>query len=146
MDPFRRIAPIPRLIASSLAILGLLGHGLAMLAVSLLGPQPVAAQQSAGTPDFPIYMEICAADGLTKWVASGLPGEEDPGPTAPPSGKIDGCPVCTAFAQAGPADLPALLVLREDAPRGRGGVPPLHQVAAASPAERLSLSRGPPAA
>lgn len=144
----RRTAPLQgpalgrflRLTAATLAVVGLLGHGLAMLAVSLLA-QPDAAAQT----DFPAVLEICAADGLKRTVSSGLPGEQEQKPAGPVSGKFSGCPVCTAFAQAGPADLTTVAVLGGDhvrpaAPR------PAHQIAAATPDKLLALSRGPPAA
>lgn len=132
-----------RLTAGLLAVLGLLGHGLAMLLVGLLAGAPAAAQT-----DFPAFLEICSADGLTGVVATELAaggeenGDEERGPA---SGKIDGCPVCTAFAQNGAADLPEQL-----APIGHKEAPararPAHQIAAPAPADRLALSRGPPAA
>jgi hypothetical protein len=132
-----------RLAASFLAVVGLLGHGLAMLLVSQLAQAPaasVAAQQG-----FPAFVEICTADGLRKVARANLPGGKDETPAAPRHSKIDGCPVCTAFAQNGPADLPAAVVperrnLRPAAPR------PLHQVAVAAPERLRALSRGPPAA
>ena len=140
----RRNARILRLsgtmLAVTLAIGGLLGHGLAMLAVSLLAQPPAAAQ--AG---FPAFVEICAADGLTRVVASEQPGGEDGKPAAPASGKIDGCPICSAFAQSGPADLPAALALAVPEVRA-ADQPPTHQIAAAAPGRLLALSRGPPAA
>ncbi len=145
----RRNARILRLTATllavTLAIGGLLGHGLAMLAVSLLTQPPAAAQ-----PGFPAFIEICAADGLTRVVASELPtsgmaGGEDGKPAAPASGKINGCPVCSAFAQSGPADLPAALALAHPE-TGAGDLPATHQIAAPAPGRLLALSRGPPAA
>lgn len=133
---------ILRLAASSLAVVGLLGHGLAMLLVSQLAQapaDPVAAQQ-----EFPAFVEICTGEGLRKVARADLPGEDGETPAAPRHGKVKGCPVCTAFAQNGPADLPAAVVperrnLRPAAPR------PLHQVAAAAPERLRALSRGPPA-
>ncbi|WP_193370205.1 DUF2946 family protein [Pelagibius marinus] len=132
----------PRLAASFLAVVGLLGHGLAMLLVGQLAQSPsssVAAQQA-----YPAFVEICTADGLRRLARADLPGEEDETPAAPRHGKIDACPVCTAFAQNGPADLPVAVAptcrsLRAAAPR------PPHQVAAVAPERLRALSRGPPA-
>ncbi|MGD1876999.1 MAG: hypothetical protein ACFB13_05810 [Kiloniellaceae bacterium] len=101
-----------RLAASALATLGLLGHGLAMLLVTVL-----AAPSAAGDAGFPRYVEICAADGQTRLAWTGSGGREDPagpagGPAAPAHdpGPVKSCPVCTAFAQAGLADLPLPVV------------------------------------
>lgn len=133
---------ILRLAASSLAVVGLLGHGLAMLLVSELAQAPaasVAAQQ-----EFPAFVEICTADGLRKLARADLPGGKDETPAPPSHGKINGCPVCTAFAQNGPADLPAAVV--PERRRLRSAVPrPRHQLAAAAPERLRALSRGPPA-
>jgi hypothetical protein len=132
-----------RLAASCLAVVGLLGHGLAMLLVSQLAQAPAAS--AAAQQEFPAFVEICTADGLRKVARADLPGGKDETPPAPRHGKIDGCPVCTAFAQNGPADLPSAVVperrsLRPAAPQ------PRHQVAAAAPERLRALSRGPPAA
>lgn len=148
MNPRRRSAQAPgptlarflRLTATTLAVVGLLAHGLAMLAASLMAQSDAAAQT-----DFPAVLEICAADGLSRTVSSGLPGEQEQKPDSPAPGKFNGCPICTAFAQAGPADLPSVIALgsehvRPAAPR------PAHQVAAATPGKLLALSRGPPVA
>lgn len=143
----RHKARLLRLTASLMAITGLLGHGLAMLLVSLLAlsPAPPASAQDG----FPGVVEICAADGLIKVIANPPAGEagskDSEDPRAPASGKIDACPVCTAFAQSGHADLPVLAVLagraaRPDLPR------PGHQVAAPTPGLLLAQSRAPPAA
>jgi hypothetical protein len=135
---------ILRLAASSLAVVGLLGHGLAMLLVSLLAQPPaasVAAQQ-----DFPAFVEICTADGLRKVARADLPGGKDETPAAPRHGKINGCPVCTAFAQNGPADLPAAVVPPRHGLRRAAAPRPLHQAATAAPERLRALSRGPPAA
>jgi hypothetical protein len=96
---------IVRLAASALAAVGLLGHGLAMLLVAVLAQPPSAAAQSG----FPGLAEICRADG-----ASPTAGREAPSPDHPGDhhgGHLEGCPVCTAFAQSGPADLPHALIL-----------------------------------
>ncbi len=139
----RFLRPAASLLAVTLAITGLLGHGLAMLLVSQLAQAPTSS--AAAQQDLPAFVEICTAEGLRKGARADLPGGKDRTPAAPRHGKIDGCPVCTAFAQNGPADLPAAVVperrtLRPAAPR------PHHQLAAAAPERLRALSRGPPAA
>ena len=78
----RQNAGFLRLTATALAVLGLLGHGVAMLAVSLLAQ--TAASSAAAQPSFPAFIEICTADGLTALAASELPGGENRAPAAPP--------------------------------------------------------------
>jgi hypothetical protein len=95
-----------RLAAGALAVLGLNGHGLAMLLMAVAMPVDAAAQH-----DFPFSLEICTPQGITTLSQSaGGPGgdaESDGIPEpAPKSTGIDACPVCTAFAQAGSGDLP----------------------------------------
>ena len=140
----RQNAGFLRLTATALAVLGLLGHGLAMLAVSLLAQ--TAASSAAAQPSFPAFIEICTADGLTTLAASELPGGENRAPAGPPSGKIDSCPVCSAFAQNGPVDLPATALALLGPEPGAAALPAAHQVAAPSSGTQLPLSRGPPSA
>lgn len=144
MRPHRQNPRLPRLaaryLAVPLAIAGLLGHGVAMLLVSLLAGAPAAAQT-----DFPGFVEICTADGLTKSIATAPSSGKQKEAPGPVSGKIDACPVCSAFAQNGQADLPVQAAL---AVRIEGITPPrpVHQIVAARLGEQLALSRGPPAA
>jgi len=95
----RRTPAFLRLIAASLAATGLLGHGIAMLLVGLL-TAPVSAQ-----PDARYFGEICTPDGLVR-LADVTPRDSG-GEHGDP---LSSCPVCTAYAQAGPADLPQALV------------------------------------
>ncbi|GAB4365413.1 MAG: hypothetical protein Kow00114_22640 [Kiloniellaceae bacterium] len=154
-------ARIARLAASILAGLGLLGHGLAMLLVSLLVQGPAGAPAAAGA--FPAWVEICAADGEARLVATGIGAaplgtprpadsapEQDPdhGPAHGPTHGQDHlklCAVCTAFAQSGLADLPAPLVLagRHD---GADASLPLQHLSRTGREGLAALSRGPPAA
>ncbi|MEO3431001.1 DUF2946 domain-containing protein [Pelagibius sp. CAU 1746] len=139
----RFLRPAASLLALALAVVGLLGHGLAMLLVGQLAQAPqasVAAQQT-----FAASVEICTTEGLRKLARADGPGRGDDPPAGPGHGKVDACPVCTAFAQNGPADLPAAAAperrtLRPAVPR-----PPL-QAAAATPEWLPAQSRGPPAA
>jgi hypothetical protein len=96
---------ILRLAASALATVGLLGHGLAMLLVAVLAQPPSAAAQSG----FPAFGEICRADGTDFTAGRETPSRDHPGDRH--GGHLEGCPVCTAFAQSGPADLPHVLIL-----------------------------------
>jgi hypothetical protein len=138
----RSTKPIPgvlRLAASALAALGLLGHGLAMLLVSLL-----AAPAEAAPGRFPAFIEICGADGPSRLVP-GQTGAPQERPNGPKREQADGCPVCTAFAQNAAAVLPAVAVLsgreiRATAPRRPG------QRAARLPAAMHAHPRAPPAA
>ena len=136
---------ILRLTAGILAGLGLLGHGLAMLVVGVLAQPNVATQ-----PTFAAVLEICSAGGPTEAVAE-INGtergaaESQHRPTRPASGKIDSCPICSAFSQTGAADLPAACTLYSL--EARPAVqPPAQQIAAKTPFRLHSLSRGPPAA
>jgi len=90
-----------RLLVSGLAVTGLLGHGIAMLLVALLAPAAAEAGQ-------PPYGAICTAEGLI--AAATAPARDDDRPPRP-GGQLDACPVCTAYAQSGPADLPAPVAL-----------------------------------
>jgi len=135
-----------RLAAGALAVFGLLGHGLAMLLASVLLQAPAEAPSG-----FPAFVEICSASGANKvaWNdGSGrivAPIEDNKPSSDPASGKIAGCPVCNAFAQNGPAELPQSLV-----PFSRENhvalAWPAHQVTATAPRRLLALSRGPPPA
>lgn len=95
-----------RLAASLLAATGLLGHGIAMLLAAWLTAAPAAAEA-------PGFGAICSAGG-----ASGS-APEDQHPTGP----HHPCPVCTAFAQAGTADLPATMPLRRTTAAGLAPTP-----------------------
>lgn len=135
------------LVASALAGLGLLGHGLAMLLVATLAAPPVAGS-GAAPAGYPAYVEICAADGEIRLAPAGNPAEQGPGapqPAGHESGHLNACPVCTAFAQNGFADLPAPAVLAARTVDTTAWQP----MAAAARAGRnglSALSRGPPAA
>ena len=133
-----------RLTAHTLAVLGLLGHGLAMLFVGVLA-QPNAATQ----PTFAAFLEICSAGGPTEAVAdaSGTDrgtAESQHRPAAPATGKIDSCPICSAFSQNGAAHLPTAFALYslEARPVVQR---PAQQIAAKTPFRLHPLSRGPPA-
>jgi hypothetical protein len=103
----RRMPVFLRLIAAALAATGLLGHGIAMLLVGLLA-SPVSAQ-----PDARYFGEICTPDGVFRLAALGPADSEQglPGDTGGQHGDpLNGCPVCSAYAQIGTADLPVSLV------------------------------------
>lgn len=148
-----RWARLGRLAASALAGLGLLGHGLAMLLVSVLVQAPASAPAAAG--DVPAWVEICAADGETRFVATGVgaetlgtPRPAEPAPHHAPAHGQDHlklCAVCTAFAQSGLADLPAPLVLAVRSHGADASLPP-QCLSRAGREGRGALSRGPPAA
>jgi len=135
------------LVASALAGLGLLGHGLAMLLVATLAAPP-AAESGAAAAGYPAYVEICAADGEVRLAPAADPARQPPAtphPAGHDSGHLNACPVCTAFAQNGLADLPAPVVLAARADDTTAWQP----MAAAARAGRdglSALSRGPPAA
>jgi hypothetical protein len=122
---------ILRLVGGFLAAAGLLGHGLAMLLVALLAQAPASADDG-----FAGYGAICTADG-------GPAETNEPAPPHP-SGHIDACPVCTAFAQHGVADLPQALQLpgRQAADAARR---PAQESLPAAAHRRTIRSRGPPA-
>ncbi len=133
-----------RIAASSLAVLGLLGHGLAMLLVALLGAPAVAAQES-----FPGATEICSAERAVAPARAGTAADrrrsESEEPPAPPAhGKIDSCPVCTVFAQTGVAAPPVALAVTGGAARS-APVLPADADAVLSPLNGYAFSRGPPA-
>ena len=94
------------LLAGALAVLGLNGHGIAMLLVAVALPGNAAAQH-----DLSSRIEICSPQGLTADAppSAGTAGQPRNG-ALPPSERrsagFDGCTVCTAFAQSGAADLP----------------------------------------
>lgn len=132
-----------RLAAGGLAVTSLLGHALAMLLVSLLAQTPAEA-------GLPAYGEICTADGVVAGpreagrTGRGEPGSGDPAPQHHPGGPLDVCPVCTAFAQNGQADLPPALVL--PAPRPVSVTQrPAQEAVPATASGRAAQSRGPPA-
>ena len=141
----RIVHPWLRLLASLLAGVGLLGHGLAMLLVSLLAG-PAAADGVQGA-DFPAFVEICAADGQVRLAPSGLPGNDSDGTgqTGHGSGAIKTCPICSTFAQNGPADLPAPAVLSAHALAATPAQPAPGILRTGREGLR-PLSRGPPAA
>lgn len=131
-----RTSRLYRLVGSALAATGLLGHGLAMLLLAFLLP-------SAAEAGVPAYGEICTAEGLV--VAAGPEHEEsDRAPGHYPTGPLDPCPVCTAFAHNGSADLPAAFVLTAAAPAG-AAPPPVQDAQPPSAGGLIPLSRGPPA-
>jgi Protein of unknown function (DUF2946) len=101
MFQHRRMPVFLRLTASLLAATGLLGHGIAMLLVGLLA-SPVSAE-----PDTRYFSEICTPGGLVSLadLESRDSGEDDGQHSDP----LKSCPVCTAYAQAGAADLPVAL-------------------------------------
>lgn len=129
---------ILRLAASALAAVGLLGHGLAMLLVAVLAQSSAAAAQS----DLPGFDEICRADraDFTAGRESPMPGPQ----RDHHDGHLKGCPVCTAFAQSGPADLPHALIL----PMGSRGQSALPAATVPPPAKSVwgrPRTRAPPA-
>lgn len=122
MFQHRRMPVFLRLIAVSLATTGLLGHGIAMLLVGLLA-SPVSAQ-----PDARYFGEICTPDGLVRLADiesrdSGAAGGQHGDP-------LNGCPVCTAYAQIGSPDLPQALVV--PVPQCCGATPGAVEVSVAS--------------
>lgn len=94
---------ILRLIAGLLAATGLLGHGLAMLLAGLL------VSPAAAGPDLRYFSEICTAEGVVSLadLRRGNAGHDD----GRHGNFLNGCPVCTAYAQIGAADLPVALVV-----------------------------------
>ncbi len=92
-----------RLIATSLAAMGLLGHGIAMLLVGLLA-SPVAAE-----PDARYFSEICTADGIVR--LADLESRNSDDGDGHHGNPVESCPVCTAYAQIAAADLPVALVV-----------------------------------
>ncbi len=118
-----------------------------MLLVAALAGPPDA---EAGVPaaPYPAYLDICAADGEIRLAPAGIPAEQAPATPHPAdhdTGHLNACPVCTAFAQNGLADLPTPVVLAVRAV----GAPASQPTAAAARAGRdglSALSRGPPAA
>jgi hypothetical protein len=141
MYPRRQKSRFLRLTACTLAVVGLLGHGLAMLLLDVLIQSPAAARSG-----LPGYAEICSANGLATLTGNGSGEEGVPrdGGRHPADGKFQGCPVCNAFAQNGPADLPQSLQFA--APDRSAAAPrPGHQTAQTAPGVLLALSRGPPA-
>jgi len=135
------------LVASALAGLGLLGHGLAMLLVAALAAPPPAVSGAAAA-GYPAYVAICAADGEIRLAPADNPAKQVPATPHPAdhdSGHLNACPVCTAFAQNGLADLPSPVVLAVHA----ADTPAWQPTAAAARTGRdglSALSRGPPAA
>jgi hypothetical protein len=127
-----------RLAASGLAVTALLGHALAMLLVSLLAQAPAQA-------GLPAYGEICTADGLVAGPPeAGREGNGDPAPQHHPGGPVGACPVCTAFAQNGQADLPPAFAL--PAPRPVSVTQrPAQEAVPATAGAGAAQSRGPPA-
>jgi hypothetical protein len=127
-----------RLAASGLAVTALLGHALAMLLVTLLAQAPAQA-------GLPAYGEICTAGGLVAGPREAGPaGSGDPAPQHQPGGPVDACPVCTAFAQNGQADLPPALVLPAPSPVSVTQRP-AQEAEPATAGARAAQSRGPPA-
>jgi hypothetical protein len=127
-----------RLSASGLAVTALLGHALAMLLVSLLAQAPAQA-------GLPAYGEICTADGVVAGSREAGPaGSSEPAPERHPGGPLDACPVCTAFAQNGQADLPPAFAL--PAPRPVSVTQrPAQEAVPATAGAGAAQSRGPPA-
>jgi hypothetical protein len=127
-----------RLAASGLAVTALLGHALAMLLVTLLAQAPAQA-------GLPAYGEICTADGVVAGPReAGRAGNGDPAPQHHPGGPVDACPVCTAFAQNGQADLPPAFAL--PAPRPVSVTQrPAQEAVPATAGAGAAQSRGPPA-
>ena len=130
MHPSAQRSRFLRLAASALASLGLLGHGFAMLLVSLLGDTPVAAQSGA-----PAFVEICTADGFVKPAASGSGSQGGPAdsrdqPARPDHDAIDSCP-------------PASLTFAELSDNQTAPLPADGR-AIKSSSQLYALSRGPP--
>jgi hypothetical protein len=130
-----RTSRLYRLLGSCLAVTGLLGHGLAMLLLASLVPSTAEA-------GVPAYGEICTAEGLV--ATAGFEHEENDRAPGHPAGHLDPCPVCTAFAQYGTADLPAAAALTATAPAG-AVPPPVQDARPPSVSGLIPLSRGPPA-
>lgn len=99
----RRKPVFLRLIATLLAATGLLGHGIAMVLVGLLA--------SAGTADAETryFSEICTPDGLVRLADLESPDSGDGG--AKHGDPLNNCPICTAYAQLGTANLPAAMAI-----------------------------------
>ncbi|MGF1628767.1 MAG: DUF2946 family protein [Kiloniellaceae bacterium] len=102
-----------------------------MLLVALLAQAPASAE--AG---FAGYGEICRADGDPAKTSDSTPGH--------PSGHLEVCPICTASAQNGPADLPQALQLpaRKAVASAQRPAPEALPTTAEG---RAARSRGPPA-
>jgi hypothetical protein len=132
----RRTPVFLRLTASLLAATGLLGHGIAMLLVGLLA-SPVAAE-----PDTRYFSEICTPGGLVRLADL---GSRDSGDADGEHGSpLKNCPVCTAYAQAGSADLP--VALTAPSPECCSATPQtLEDGAARSAAPSGAQPRAPPA-
>lgn len=92
---------ILRPIAGLLATTGLLGHGLAMLLTGLL-VSPVTA-----APESRYFSEICTSEGIVRLADLGTRDSKDA--DGRHGNPLKTCPVCTAYAQVGSADLPVAL-------------------------------------
>jgi len=112
MPIHRPIARFLQLAASALAALGLLGHGFAMLLAGLLLASPAGAVAEVGAG-----VEICRSNAATGLLAAPeLPQDSQSTPGREGHSKIDICPVCKVFAQAGLGALPTANLLPEAPP------------------------------
>lgn len=132
--------PLCRLLGSCLAVTGLLGHGLAMLLVTFLTSAPMPAGAAAEVPGLGI---LCTAEGIVVLAADGEHRQGTPAP-GHPTGHLDPCPICTAFAQSSHADLPSSSALPAAGPPD-AAPPPAHDTQPPSANGLIPLSRGPPA-
>lgn len=101
----RPLARLLRLASCLLAALGLLGNGFAMLLASLLLAGPAGAAAGPGAE-----AEICRSGPAAGLLAA----QDEPDKEGP--GKIDICPICKVFAQAGPGAIHAATLLPEAPP------------------------------
>lgn len=145
MMPRSQSARFLRIAASTLAVLGLLGHGLAMLLAALVGASAAAAQEaSAG------IVQICSAERAVAAAMDGVSAErrssESEAPPAPPAhGKTGSCSICSAYAHSSVATLPFVPAMTGGAARSRSVLPA--DAATALPSLDLyAFSRGPPLA
>jgi len=139
MRPFSLTLRLCRLAATGLAVTGLMGHGLVMLLLAFLVQTPAAAPVGLSG-----FGEICTADGL---VIAATAGDETPGPgksSGHPAGHIHVCPVCSAFAQNGAADMPHIVLPAPPLP-ATAGRPPVQETLPPTITGLAALSRGPPA-
>lgn len=124
---------------TALAILALMGHGLAMVLAGALAP---AAPAQAATSEFPASMPICTAHGVVLMTVDAAErslagGDGDD----PDSGAWQDCPICSAFAQQS-LGLPSGVEIGSDARQAPILLAP--QAVIAGTVVALPRSRAPP--
>ena len=124
---------------AALAILALMGHGLAMVLAGALAP---AGPAQAATSELPASMPICTAHGIVLMAFDeaerSLAGGDEDGPD---SGAWQDCPICSAFAQQG-LGLPSGVEIGSGAAQAL--VLPAPQAVIAGTVVALPRSRAPP--